>query len=141
MAQQKITPPQKVTSSQDDEGPQGELPEVDPNTITEEKAGAISLVDGADDAPAQSQVKAIGVRKIIGPTKETFARTPNLTGEGAVRCRIFYSRIASAPLAYMEQQINEWLDSNKIEVKFVAQVVGIMEGKNPEPNVIITVWY
>ncbi|MCL2701572.1 MAG: hypothetical protein FWE88_07745 [Phycisphaerae bacterium] len=137
MAQSKFTPPPLP----DDDGPQGELPEVDPGSITmsEDKAGAITIEEG--DVTAPSQVKAIGVRKVIGSTKETFARTPTLTGEGAVRCRIFFSRIAAAPLAYMEQQINDWLDSNQIEVKSVSQVVGVMEGKNPEPNVIITVWY
>ena len=41
----------------------------------------------------------------------------------------------------MEQQINEWIDGNQIEIKAVTQVVGVMEGKTPEPNVIITVWY
>jgi len=135
MAQQKNTPP-----APEDEGPQGDLPEVDPGSLPEAKVEAISLVEGSDEA-GPSQVKAFGARKILGPTKEAFSRAPNLTGAGAVRCRIFFSRIAVAPLTYMEQQINEWLDSNQIEVKAVAQVVGVMEGKSPEPNVIITVWY
>ena len=30
---------------------------------------------------------------------------------------------------------------NEIEVKCVNQVVGTLEGKSPEPNVIVTVWY
>jgi len=129
----------------DDDGPQGELPEVSPDELPvaepeEDKESAISLVEESDGS-SQNTVKIMGARKILGPTKEAFTRTPNVPGTGAIRCRVFFSRIAAAPLAYMEQQINEWLDSNPIEVKHVTHVVGIMEGKNPEPNVIITVWY
>jgi len=64
-----------------------------------------------------------------------------VTGQGATRCRIFHSKIAAAPLENMEQAINEWLDSEKIEVKNVGHVIGTMEGKRPEPNVIVMVWY
>ena len=128
-----------------DDGPQGELPEVDVKSLPianpiEDPDDAISLADESD-GPSKNTVKIMGDRKILGSAKETFARTPTVTGAGAVRCRIWYSRIASAPLAYMEQQINDWLDSNQIEIKSVSQVVGVMEGKNPEPNVIVTVWY
>jgi len=41
----------------------------------------------------------------------------------------------------MIDQINEWLDENEVEIKFIGQVVGTMEGKTPEPNLIVTIWY
>jgi len=142
----RINPFAPSPKKNDDEGPQGELPEVEPTELPEaapdeeDTEAAISLAEESD-GPSKNTVKIMGTRKILGQVKEVFSRTPTVTGAGAVRCRIFYSRIAAAPLAYMEQQINEWLDSNQIEIKSVTHVVGVMEGKNPEPNVILTLWY
>jgi len=65
----------------------------------------------------------------------------NVTGTGATRCKIFHSKIAVGPMEYMQKSINDWVDSGDIEIKDVTQVVGIMEGKRPEPNLIITIWY
>jgi hypothetical protein len=41
----------------------------------------------------------------------------------------------------MEEQINDWLDNNEVEVKFVSQTVGVWEGKKAEPHIIVTLWY
>ena len=41
----------------------------------------------------------------------------------------------------MQDLINRWVDSDKIEIKQVSQVIGIMEGKTPVPNLIVTIWY
>jgi hypothetical protein len=74
-------------------------------------------------------------------TDKSFKRPLNLTGMGATRCRLFHSKIAVSSMEYMENQINHWIDSEEIEVKSVAQVVGVLEGKTAEPNLIITIWY
>ena len=58
-----------------------------------------------------------------------------------MRCRLFHSRVAEAPLEHMEEQINAWLDSEEIEVKEVGHVVGEMVGKTREQNLIVLVWY
>jgi hypothetical protein len=65
----------------------------------------------------------------------------NVDGSGATRCKLFHSKISDGPLEHMQQVINGWLDSEKIEVKFVTQSIGVMEGKHAEPNVIVLVWY
>ena len=70
-----------------------------------------------------------------------FARALNRTGMGATRCKLFHSRIALAPLDHMERSINEWLDAAEVEVKQVGHIIGTMEGKSPEPNLIMVVWY
>ena len=41
----------------------------------------------------------------------------------------------------MQRQINEWLDSDEIEVKQVGHLIGTMEGKRPEPNLRVMIWY
>jgi hypothetical protein len=70
-----------------------------------------------------------------------FKRAINLTGQGATRCKFYHSKIAAPSLEFMENQINQWLDSEKIEVKHISQVIGIMEGKTPVPNLIVMIWY
>ena len=70
-----------------------------------------------------------------------FTRTPTMTGNGAIRCRIFNAKVMVSAMEFMAEQINEWLDRADIEVKHVTQVLGTLEGKTHEPNVIITVWY
>ena len=80
-------------------------------------------------------------RHALEVKKTEFRRTLNVTGKGATRCRLFHSRIAVAPLEHLEQQVNEWLDSEDIEIKHVGQSVGIMEGKTAKPNLVVMVWY
>ena len=96
----------------------------------------------AGDASRTSSVRALGAGGLGKGMKGTqFKRSLNLTGQGATRCRIFRTRVAVAPLEFMVNQINEWLDSEQIEIKHVSEVVGVMEGKTPEPNLILMVWY
>ena len=99
-------------------------------------------IEGGDEGVASSAVRAIGAARTASSTsKSAFKRSLNVTGHGATRCRVFRSRIAPAALDFMENQINQWLDSDKIEIKQVGHVIGTMEGKTPEPNVIVMVWF
>ncbi len=145
----------------DEEAPEQELPEIDPSkletfageVVTPEAKGAaesappadesITLIDQQDQpavAEAHSKIRmtatGLGVHE-----KTQFRRALNLTGTGAMRCKIFYAKIAPAPMEYVEKTINDWLDKEEVEVKFATQVVGTMEGKRAEPNLIITIWY
>ena len=99
-------------------------------------------LEGEDSAQQGStRIQAFGAAVLRAEKKTEFKRPLNLTGAGATRCRLFNSKITVAALDHMVAQINEWLDGEKVEVKCVDQVIGTMEGKKPEPNVIITVWY
>jgi len=73
--------------------------------------------------------------------KTEWKRPMNMTGKGATRCRLFHCKIADSSLENLENQINDWLDDEGIEVKHVGHVVGVLEGKHNEPNVVIVVWY
>jgi hypothetical protein len=73
--------------------------------------------------------------------KPQFKRPLHLSQTDATRCRIFHSRIALGPLEHMERSINEWVDSQDIGIKHVGHVIGVMEGKTAEPNLIMVVWY
>ena len=101
----------------------------------------ISLVETEGDSQfGAGGVKAFGVIG-EGLHKQEYKRALNVTGTGATRCRIFRSKIAIASLEHMEDQINEWLDSDQIEIKHVGHLVGTLEGKRPEPNLLVIVWY
>ncbi|KKK60106.1 hypothetical protein LCGC14_3027690, partial [marine sediment metagenome] len=108
----------------------------------DEDLDPISLETGDADAPATaSKIQAFGAHAASGQQQQQFKRELNLTGAGATRVRVFHSKITVGALDHMAEMINNWVDSDQIEIKSVAQVVGVMEGKKPEPNLIVTVWY
>ena len=73
--------------------------------------------------------------------EETWSRTPNTTGAGAIHVKSFHCKLTEDALAYMDQTINEWLDAHaQYEVKFVNSAIGTMTGKLKEPALICQVW-
>ena len=105
----------------------------------DEADAAISLVDSeGEEGPTRVRARSGG---LMVEGQVNFARALNRTGAGATRCKLFHSRIALAPLDHMERSINEWLDAADVEVKQVGHIIGTMEGKSPEPNLIMVVWY
>ena len=111
---------------------------------------AISLAGPDDDEPISlveegetgtATLRAFGAGVAQEARRSQFQRAPNVTGQGAIRCRVFHSKIAATSLEYMESQINEWLDGEAIEIKQVGHVIGVLEGKTPEPNLIVVLWY
>ena len=73
--------------------------------------------------------------------EEKWSRTPNINGTGAIHVKTFHGKLTDDALAYMDQQINEWLDSHpEYEVKFVTSTVGVLSGKTKEPHVISQIW-
>ncbi len=101
---------------------------------------ALPLVAG-DDSGGPSKIQTFGAAAFRTEKKEEFKRPLNLTGTGATRVRLFNSKITVAAVDHLIGTINEWLDGEQIDVKTVNQVIGTVEGKKPEPNIIITVWY
>jgi hypothetical protein len=102
---------------------------------------SISLEQGEEaDRPSAVKTYGSGAVRAAGH-KADFKRPPNLTGQGATRCRIFFTKIAPPALEYMESQINDWLDSEEIEVKEVGHIIGNMVTKTVDPNLIVMVWY
>lgn len=121
------------------------MSELAPRPVEDEP---LSLI-GEDEAPkphagsgiGQSSVRTFGAKMGHLEKKHEFKRQPSVSGQGAVRCRLFHSKIAATSMDYMQGQINEWLDHENIEVKHVGHVIGTLEGKTPEPNLIVIVWY
>ena len=112
-----------------------------PPAVEDDVDEPITLVE-TEDEDGMSKIRAAGARSLLDQDKQEYARSLHKTGTGATRCRIFHSRVALAPLDHMQNSINEWLDSDEnLEVKHVGHLIGIMEGKSPEPNLIVIAWY
>jgi hypothetical protein len=132
----------------DDEGPISleseaeEAPEPSSAANKDEEEERWTLVEPSEVASDASSFTALGSAQ-KADYEEQFDRSPNKTGEGAVRCRVFHSKIQETGLEFMQDQINQWLDAHpEIEVKQVGHMVGEFSGKSShEPNVIVMVWY
>ena len=102
-------------------------PDDEPLTIAEESSGrAISHTAGIRGAAAEGF---------------NFSRPMQASGKGATRCRIFRSKISVPAIESLEEHINEWLDSDDIDVKDVGHLIGTMHGKIDEDNIVVLVWY
>ena len=113
----------------------------DKSTLPQEEE-PIHLEEELPEEAAHSEVKAFGTGHTLGhKANSQFKRALNYTGHGAIRCKVYFSKISPPSLEFMENQINQWLDSEQVEVKQVNQVIGILEGKTPVPNLIVVVWY
>ena len=92
--------------------------------------------------PNASKIKAFGVGMSDKAHLTKFNRQPTVNGFGACRVRTFHGRLSDEGLAYMDDKINEWLDTHpEIEVKFTTSTVGLYDGKMKEPALILNVWF
>ncbi len=142
MSQDETTPTPEETSIPEETS----TPEEAPIPLDYDDLAPLSLADEEDasgpiSGRSSTKIQAFGAHTGTTDQEHRYKRTPILTGTGAVRCRLFHSKLTVSALDHMAETINEWLDSNEVEVKYVGQVIGTMEGKKPEPNVIVTVWY
>ncbi len=98
----------------------------------------LPVVEGVGQAMSGKKITAFGKDT---RHEESWNRTPNTTGQGAIHVRTFHAKLTDDALTYMDQCINEWLDAHpQYEVKFVNSTVGILTGKLKEPNLICQVW-
>ncbi|VAX40122.1 hypothetical protein MNBD_PLANCTO03-1522 [hydrothermal vent metagenome] len=74
--------------------------------------------------------------------EDTWSRTPNSPGTGAIHVRSFRAKLSDDALAYLDQTINEWLDAHpQYEVKMVNTAIGEWSTKlGKEAGIIVNVW-
>ena len=73
--------------------------------------------------------------------EESWSRTPNTTGTGAIHVKTFHCKLTEDAITYMDQAVNDWLDAHpQYEVKFVTSTIGTMTGKLKEPALFCQVW-
>ena len=104
-------------------------------------------IEGPDEEPLSisegSSGRAISHTAGIRGAAEgfSFSRPMQKTGQGATRCRIFRSKISVPAIEALQEHINEWLESDDIDVKEVGHLIGTMHGKIDEDNIIVLAWY
>ena len=75
--------------------------------------------------------------------KKEFKRALIHKETGATRMRTFHVRLSETAMIFLDDHVNEWLDSNpEIEIKFCNATIGVFEGKRGSENqLILNVWY
>ena len=105
----------------------------------------ISLEGGRQDAAefTSNKIRTFESQSgLKGPAQHEFKRPLNTDGRGATRVRTFHTKLNDAAFRFLDEQINDWIDANPgVEVKFTNTTIGTVEGKRPEPQVIISIWY
>lgn len=99
----------------------------------------------ADPKPAaperSSMIRTFEQKLSSGKHEDSWNRTPNVTGTGAIHVKSFHCKLTGDSLDFLDQQINEWLDAHpQYEVKLVTTAIGTWTGKLKEPNLIVNVW-
>ena len=57
-------------------------------------------------------------------------------------CKTFYAKLHAGAIDFLEDQIAAWLRDNPgVSIKRSNMVVGEIQAKKTEPNLIIVVWY
>lgn len=88
-------------------------------------------------------IKSFSAEQAVGQVGQREYRRPLLRGiPTATRCKTFHCKLADGPIAFLNEQINEWADGDdNIEIKFATTTIGVIEGKHADPHLIITVFY
>jgi len=97
----------------------------------------ISLEAGAEGPSAIRQ--SAGAREAVDTFE--FKRPLQTPGTGASRFKLGRSKISVPALEGLEKQINTFLESDEIDVKYVGHVIGGVQGKTLEDNLFVMVWY
>lgn len=72
----------------------------------------------------------------------TWRRPLNPSAATATRCKTFHAKLNDASLSNLGDQISEWVDSQDgVEIKFASSAVGVVEGKHPDPHLIVTIFF
>ena len=90
---------------------------------------------------ASSKIKTFEQKLRSTRHEDSWSRTPNSTGTGAIHVKSFHCKLTGDSLDFLDQQVNEWLDAHpQYEVKLVTTSIGTWTGKLKEPNLIVNVW-
>lgn len=99
-----------------------------------------SAADAPEPPPPKIQVfeQRLGAKR----HEDSWNRSPNVTGKGAIHARTFHCKLNDDGLNFLDQQVNEWLDAHpQYEVKFTTSSVGEFQGKlGKETHLIVQVW-
>lgn len=65
-----------------------------------------------------------------------------IPGERITAAKTFFAKLHVGAIGFLDEQITNWLKNNpQVTIKRTNTVVGEIQGKKTEPNIIITLWY
>jgi hypothetical protein len=94
---------------------------------------------GGDSRPAAPKIKATSgvVKPVTEKPAEAASSTERITG-----VKTFFTKLHSGAIDFLDGHITKWLKDNPgVTIKRTNTVVGEIQGKKTEPNIIVTVWY
>jgi len=87
--------------------------------------------------PAGAPKAEAAAMSVLKKPAEAVVSAERITG-----VKTFFTKLHAGAIEFLDEQITNWLRSNPgIIVKQTNTVVGEVQGKKTEPNVIVTVWY
>lgn len=76
------------------------------------------------------------------PAPVTKPSEQKVSGERITSVKTFFAKLHVGAIEFLDEQITNWLKKNpQVVVKQTNTVVGELQGKKTEPNIIITIWY
>jgi hypothetical protein len=84
-----------------------------------------------------SGVEELEERPVVRDTGKKVSWPDRITG-----CKTFYAKLHAGAIDFLDEQICAWLRDNPgVSIKRTNAVVGEVQAKKTEPNLIVTVWY
>jgi DNA-binding Lrp family transcriptional regulator len=93
---------------------------------------------GAGTAKAPAGPAAPSVKPAVkAPTGKGVSSSDRVSG-----VKTFFAKLHPGAINFLDEQITNWLKENPgITIKRTNTVTGEIQGKQSEPNIIITIWY
>ncbi|MGE3180604.1 MAG: hypothetical protein AB7N71_03170 [Phycisphaerae bacterium] len=115
----------------------------DSSNGTENEVAVEILEDAPNPEPTMDRKKsAISFDRSQARKEIDYRRPLEIDSPTATRCRIFHCRITDPSMRNLEEQINEWIDSQEnVRIKFSTSTVGNVDGKGNDPHLIVTLYY
>ena len=108
----------------------------------DEPAPSASLAQVDFSAPS-TKIRSFGAgSRSVGTSTENFRRPLQPDSVHATRCKTFHAKLSDASFSHLDEQINEWADAHDdVHIKFAVSTIGVVEGKNRDSHIIVTVFY
>ncbi|MBN2018891.1 MAG: hypothetical protein JW749_01560 [Sedimentisphaerales bacterium] len=76
-------------------------------------------------------------RPVVRDTGKKVSWPDRITG-----CKTFFAKLHVGAIDFLDEQVSTWLKDNPgVSIKMTNAVVGEIQAKKTEPNLIVTVWY
>jgi hypothetical protein len=97
----------------------------------------------APAAAAASRAAATGIVQSGGGPQLSGMRVADLLPDSplASRCKIFHCKLIDASIGHLTDQINDWIASENVAIKFATTNIGIVEGKSNDTHLVVTLFY